>query len=48
MPQYQKKFLAENINGKVLSELDEESLEELGVTRLHRIKLLREISKENL
>lgn len=40
MPQYKEAFSKEWVDGEVFKELDDETLEELGVTsKLHRLKL---------
>ncbi len=40
MPQYKESFSKEWVDGEVFKELDNETLEELGVTsKLHRLKL---------
>ena len=45
MSQYKEAFSREWVNGKVFMELDDDSLETLGVTsKLHRNKLLKMIS----
>lgn len=43
---YQEKFVSEQVNGEILSECDEEVLQnDLGVTsKLHRMRLIKVIS----
>ena len=49
LPQYKERFADESISGAILSDIDEEILqEELGVTsRLHRMRLMKVVNGDH-